>query len=84
MQAIGGLAGIVSLVCWIMTLIKMFGSPNGGTGKGIVGIICGLYALIWGWQFVEETKAKNVMIAWTIAIVVGVAANMAGGMPKFH
>jgi hypothetical protein len=72
-------AGIVSLVCWIMVLIKMF--PAEGALKGILAIICGLYAFVWGWMNAGRFNLKNIMIIWTIAIIVSVIANMMyGGM----
>jgi hypothetical protein len=72
-------ASIVSLVCWIMVLIKMFQSE--GALKGILGIICGIYAFIWGWMNAGRFNMKNIMIAWTIAIILSIIANvMYGGM----
>jgi hypothetical protein len=71
--------GIVSLVCWIMVLLKMF--PAEGALKGILAIICGLYAFVWGWMNAGRFNLKNIMIAWTIAIIVSVVANFVfGGM----
>ena len=70
-----------SLVCWIMTLIKMFGDEeNGGVGKGIFGIICALYALIWGWQNHEKHDFKKVMMAWTGLIIGSVLINILSGV----
>ncbi|MBL8019324.1 MAG: hypothetical protein JNM27_06645 [Leptospirales bacterium] len=68
-----GIVGLVSLVCWIMVLIKMFGES---VGKGIIGLICGLYALVWGWQNQPEKVSKNLMMAWTGAIVVSILLNI--------
>jgi hypothetical protein len=60
--------GIVSLVCWIMTLIPIF---KENVGLGILGIICGLFAFIYGWVKVKEYNNKKVMIVWSIAMVAG-------------
>jgi len=57
------LLGLGSLICWIMVLIKMF--KEAGPLHGILGIICGLYAFIWGWMKATELNLKNVMLAWT-------------------
>jgi hypothetical protein len=76
MAFIGIIAGLVSLVCLIMVLIKMF--PKEGVLKGILGIICGLYAFIWGWQHKDELGNKNIMPAWTGAIVLSIIANIFG------
>jgi hypothetical protein len=63
-----------SLVCLIMVLIKMF--PAEGTLKGILGIICSLYAFIWGWINKDRYGLKNVMIVWTALIVVAIVLNV--------
>ncbi len=73
---LGYLAAIVSLICWIMVLIKMF--PAEGTLKGILAIICGLYAFIWGWMNAAKFNLRNIMIAWTIAIIVQVITTFMG------
>ena len=81
---IGGLSlitGLVSLVCWVMVLIKMFGDEvNGGVGKGIGGVICGLYAFIWGWQNVNTHDNKPVMLAWTAAFIGSIILNVISGV----
>lgn len=73
---LGYLAAIVSLICWILVLIKMF--PAEGTLKGILAIICGLYAFIWGWMNAAKFNLRNIMIAWTIAIIVQVITSFMG------
>ncbi|MBN2432826.1 MAG: hypothetical protein JXQ27_15235 [Acidobacteria bacterium] len=60
--------GLTMLVCWIMVLIQMFKVQ--GALHGILGIICSLYAFIWGWMKATELKLKNVMLAWTGALVL--------------
>ena len=72
-------AGLVSLVCWIMVLIKMF--PAEGALKGVLAIICGLYAFVWGWMNAGRFGLRNIMLIWTVAIIISVIANMmSGGM----
>jgi hypothetical protein len=79
MYYLGIAASIVSLVCWIMVLIKMF--PAEGALKGILAIICGLYAFIWGWMNAARFNLKTIMLIWTVAILISVVANMmSGGM----
>ncbi|MCE9599330.1 MAG: hypothetical protein K8S54_15305 [Spirochaetia bacterium] len=58
---------IVSFACYVMVLIKMFGE-NAKTG--IIGLICGIYALVWGWQNQPDKVSKNVMLVWSGAIGV--------------
>lgn len=73
MQYISYAASLGSLVCWIITLVQMFQKDS--VLKGILGIICALWAFIWGWMKVEETKQKNIMIIWSVCIVIGMVAN---------
>lgn len=67
---------IVSLVCWIATLIKIF---KDNVGLGILGIICGLFAFIYGWVRTKEYDNKTVMLIWSICIVVGILVQVLGG-----
>ena len=76
MVIISWLATIVSLICFIMVLIKLF--PAEGALKGILAIICALYAFIWGWINASKFNLRNVMIAWTIAIIVSIVMNVMG------
>ncbi len=67
--------GIVSLVCWIMTLIKLF--QNEGVGQGIFGIICSIYAFIMGFVRMKAWNYQKIMTIWTISIVLGFILNIA-------
>ncbi len=77
LQAIGGIG---SLVCLILVLIKMF--PAEGVLKGILAIICSLYAFIWGWINAGRFNMRNIMLAWTgfivLSIIGGVIVSAAG------
>lgn len=52
---------------------------------GILGIICGLFALIYGWVRVTEYRIQKVMLWWTVAIVgvilIAVAGVSGAGLP---
>ena len=74
-------AGVVSLVCWIMVLIKIF---KENVGLGILGILCGLFTFIYGWVKVKEYNCKNVMLAWTAAFIVTIIAQVMGGAVLFQ
>jgi hypothetical protein len=63
------------VVCWIIVLTKLF--PAEGALKGILGILCGIYAFIWGWQNADRFQIKNVMIAWSILWVLSIIVNIA-------
>ncbi len=74
---IGLLAIVVALagfVCQILVLIKML--PEEGVLKTILGFICGLYALIWGWQNADRLGIKKLMQLWTALIVIGLVLNV--------
>jgi hypothetical protein len=72
MATIGSLlsiaAGLGSLVCWIIVLIRMFKSA--GVLQGIIGIICAIWAFIWGWMNVGPQNLRNVMLIWSVCIVI--------------
>jgi len=76
MMIVSWLAAIVCIVCWIMVLLKMF--PAEGPVKGILAIICGLYAFIWGWMNAGRFNLKNIMLIWTVAILASVVASFMG------
>lgn len=70
---------IGSVICWIMVLIKLF--QNEGPLWGILGIICALYALIWGWMNADKYNIRKIVLIWTILVVVGFVMNfLVGGL----
>ena len=75
--ALALLANLVSLIMFVIVLVKLF--QEEGVGKGILGLICGLYTLIWGWQNADRLNIKNIVLIWTIAIVAGIAFQVIGG-----
>ncbi len=77
MGIIALLVGLGSLICFIIVLIKLF--QNEGALKGILGIICGLYTFIWGWMNADKLGIKNIMIIWTLLILVSLVLNFAFG-----
>jgi hypothetical protein len=81
----GGLMGIVALlvgigclICFIIVLIKLF--QNEGTLKGILGLICGLYTFIWGWMNANNHGIKNIMMIWTLLLIIQLVLNFAFGV----
>jgi len=74
---LAGLAGIGSLICWILVLIKLF--PAEGVGLGILGVICGLYTFIWGWQNADRQNIRQIMLIWTVCFVAGIIFNVLKG-----
>jgi small-conductance mechanosensitive channel len=75
------IAAGLSVVCWILVLVQMF---KQSVGKGILGLICGLYAFIWGWMN-SSLGLKNIMLLWTAAIILAIIGGAIGGfaaMPR--
>ncbi|HCN28679.1 MAG TPA: hypothetical protein DIT64_07910 [Verrucomicrobiales bacterium] len=65
-----GVIFIINLVCWIKVLIALF--KKEGAGLGILGILCSIYAYIWGWMKSTELGLKKTMVWWTIAILASI------------
>jgi len=85
MQYLIWLLCLVAFVLQILVVVKMF--QNVGTLHGILGLFCGLYALIWGWMNSSKYGIKNLMIIWTVLIILIIilnivfGASMAGSYP---
>jgi hypothetical protein len=72
--------GLASFVCAILVLIKLFTAE--GPIKGVLGILCGIYTFVWGWQNANRFNLRQVMQIWTIAFIaylVCIALMMATG-----
>ena len=65
------------IICQIIVAIKIF--QNDGALKGILALICGLFGLIWGWMNATRLGIKNIMIIWTLLIVVYLILGAIGG-----
>ena len=76
------LVGLGCLVCGIIVLIKLF--QNEGALKGILGLICGLYTFIWGWMNATKLGIKNIMMIWTLLIIVAIVLNFVGGFAAYQ
>jgi len=77
LQILNMVASLGSLICFIIVLIKLF--QNEGALKGILGLICGLYTFIWGWMNATKLNIKNIMMIWTLLIIVSIILGMMGG-----
>lgn len=77
-----GLLGIAWLV-GLVIVVKIF--QKEGALKGILALICEIYAWIWGWQHVKENNNAGLMWIWTGLYILGIilyGIGMAtGGMP---
>ena len=80
-----GLLGILAylvmlgcLICWIIVLIKQF--QIAGAVHGIIGIItCGIWTFIWGWMNADSAGIKNIMMIWSVLIVISLLLRFAFG-----
>ena len=81
LQAIGlgllAIGGIGSLICWIMVLIKMF--QNEKPLIGILGILCSLWAFVWGWMKSSTLGLKKTMLIWSGCIVLTIIGQVVAG-----
>ena len=72
------LVGIGCLICFVIVLNKLF--QNEGALKGILGIICGLYTLVWGWMNADRLGIKNIMMIWTLLLIIQLVLNFVFGV----
>lgn len=71
---LSGICGVVSLVVFIMVLIRIFkDKEKNGVLHGIIGIVtCGLWAFIWGWVRHASLEIKTHMIIWSACIGINI------------
>lgn len=65
------------IICQIIVAIKIF--QNDGALKGILALICGLFGLIWGWMNSSRLGIKNIMMIWSLLIVIYLILGAIGG-----
>jgi hypothetical protein len=72
---------VAFVVCWVMVLIKMF---KESILMGILGLLCTLWAFIWGWINAGKNKQQKIMIIWTVAMLISGFANTAMIMSQLN
>ena len=77
MQILNIVVTIGSVICFIIVLVKMF--QTAGVLQGILGLICGLWCFIWGWMNAGKLGIKNIMLIWTVLILLNIVLGVAGG-----
>lgn len=77
MQILAMLVALGCFICAVIVLIKLF--QNEGALKGILGLLCGLYTFIWGWMNADRLGIKNIMLIWTLLLIVLIVLNVAFG-----
>lgn len=79
---LGMVAGLASLACLIMVLIKQF--QEAGPLHGIIGIVtCGIWTYIWGWMNSGRLALRNLMLIWTACWILAFALQGASIMSTF-
>lgn len=66
---LGCLIFLIGVICQIMVLVKLFQTE--GAGKGILGLICNLYLLIWGFMNAARLNLMKLMAGWIICVILG-------------
>ena len=81
-----GILGLIlwlgSVICFIIVLIKLF--QEKGALHGILGLICGLYTFIWGWIESGRLNIRNIMLIWTLLIILSIIVNVMTGGFNYH
>jgi hypothetical protein len=77
LQILAMLCWLGCLICFIIVLIKLF--QDKGALHGILGLICSLYTFIWGWMNAGRLNVRNIMLIWTVLIIIGMILGFAGG-----
>ena len=77
MQYLIWLLCLAAFVVQILVVVKMF--QNAGVLHGILGIICGLYAYIWGWMNSDKLGIRNLMIIWTVLVIIAIILSLVFG-----
>lgn len=68
-MALAGIAGILSLVCWVVILIDAFRDE---IWKGILFLLCGFYGLYYAiFDFEHDNKWPIVIGAFAGSAIVG-------------
>jgi hypothetical protein len=82
-QILQAILGLVTFVCFVLVLVQMF--QHGQTGLGVVCIVLFfcvgigvLIAFIMGWVNANRWGITNIMMLWTVCIVIEIALAFVG------
>lgn len=59
---------LAAIVVQIIVLVRLFREK--GALHGILGFLCGLYTFIWGWMNAGRLNIRNLMIIWTVLLIL--------------
>lgn len=70
---LSAIVGLVSLACWIWTIVTAFRH-----GEALIGIlcICPLVGFIMGWVKSAEWAHQQVMMVWSGCVVINIVLNV--------
>jgi len=78
MKILAIVAELGVLICFIIVLIKQF--KTAGAVHGIIGIVtCTIWTFIWGWMNSGKLGIRNIMLIWTLLIIVCIVLNVMSG-----
>ena len=66
------------IICQIFVAIKIFQAD--GALKGIIALLCGLFGLIWGWMNADRLGVKQIVLIWTVLIIIYCILAAMGGV----
>jgi hypothetical protein len=75
---LGCLLLLIGIICQLMVLVKLFQTE--GAGKGILGLICNIYLLIWGFMNAARLNLMKLLIGWLLFVILGVILLIVGMM----
>jgi hypothetical protein len=68
---------LIALVCFILVIVKMFQHQHTGLAIVCIVLFCcfvgHLIGFIFGWMKSGEWNIRNIMIAWTVGLVMEIA-----------
>ncbi|MCC6546459.1 hypothetical protein IT570_04760 [Candidatus Sumerlaeota bacterium] len=77
--AIAAISSLVSFACAIYVGIQIY--KEKGIVHALIAIICcQLYGFVWGWSSWQDSRKMQVMLIWTICILISLALNIMGAM----
>lgn len=65
------------IICQIFVAVKIFQAD--GALKGIIALLCGLFGLIWGWMNADRLGVKQIMMIWSVLIIIYIILGAVGG-----
>jgi hypothetical protein len=68
---------VAQAVCWILVLVKIFGD---NAGLGVLGVLCSLFAFLYGWVKAAEYGTRRLMVCWTLLVIGAIVCLIVSGV----